>query len=43
VDGYFIHRDWEFRHSYGQNNYWNVGGMIHAAGAYRFGCCGAAR
>ena len=31
VDGYFIHRDWEFRHSYGQNNYWNVGGMIRYA------------
>jgi len=31
VDGYFIHRDWEFRLSYGQNNYWNVGGMIRYA------------
>ena len=31
VDGYFLNRNWEFRHSYGQNNYWNVGGMIRYA------------
>jgi hypothetical protein len=31
VDGYFLNRDWEFRHTYGQNNYWNVGGLIRYA------------
>ena len=31
VDGYFLNRELEFRHNYGQNNYWNVGGMIRYA------------